>query len=542
MGVPATNIYLCADVPLNNRYDHTLYFETKQEQLAYFQSKVKKTLNYYAYVRKTWTLKVAATIDEARVWSYLYFQNGGVGKRYFYFINQVEYINDNTVELFLELDVIQTYMHDWVLHPCYVEREHSKTDEIGENTVDEGLDVGEYITAKMSTCNLCSDIQILMAATIDVNSLYILDEDNPTLASNYNGIFGGYQITATPLEDSWESLGVMLYNINTKGKADAVFNLWHYPGELITTGTGDFEDGLFARYITGTREHTFHVERNAGDIDGYVPKNNKLYQYPYRMLYVTANQGVSAVYHYEHFGAGELADGCTFKITGCIAPDASIRLTPVDYKGVAKNYDESLIMGCFPLCAWNNDSYKMWLAQNQNTQNLSYASSALKIAGGAAAIIGGAVSSSTGVGAAISATAIGSGVGMITSGASDIAQQLAQKADREIQPPQSRAFPGGSHNLANGIQNFDFYHKTIDAVHARMIDDFFNMYGYATRRVKKPEYTNRPWWNYIKTINSNITGNFAQEDIAKINAIFDKGITFWKTRSIGMYELDNSPN
>ena len=88
MSTPATNIYLCSGVPLNNRYDHTLYFANAAAQLTYFSGKVVRTLNDYSYVRKSWKLKVAATMEAARVWSYLYFQNG-TGKRYFYFIKQI---------------------------------------------------------------------------------------------------------------------------------------------------------------------------------------------------------------------------------------------------------------------------------------------------------------------------------------------------------------------------------------------------------------------------------------------------------------------
>ena len=36
-------------------------------------------------------------------------------------------------------------------------------------------------------------------------------------------------------------------------------------------------------------------------LDGYAPRNNKLLSYPYNFLYVTNNQGNSAIYRWEFF-------------------------------------------------------------------------------------------------------------------------------------------------------------------------------------------------------------------------------------------------
>lgn len=540
MSTPATRIYLCSGVPLNNNYDHTLYFTSATAQLNYFMGKVARTLSDYSYVRKSWKLKVGATMEDARAWSYLFFQNGTSGKRYFYFINQIEYINEGTVELTLEIDVMQTYMFDWVLRPCYVDREHSVTDTWGENTIDEGLSVGEMITAKKETIDLSSNLVIMTAASIDINKYYISGGENEDkiVGANYDHIFGGFQLTATPLSNAF-NFAVMLNFINGKGKIDTIFNMWQYPARLITTGNGDFENAV-APYVTGTAEITHSASSRPTSLGGYVPKNKKVLQYPYCFMYATNNNGGAAVYHYEMFSI----EPHTFRVQGNIAPDAVVKLTPMNYKGVTLNHDESLAMGGYPICAWNSDTYKMWLAQNQNSQNLGYAMSGLKIVGGVAAIVGGVVATggTGGLGAGAGVAGVGAGVGMISSGMSGIASQLAQRADMEIQPPQARGTHSGSHNVSRGLQNFDIYHKTIDAYHAEVIDNYFTMYGYACRKVKKPNISSRPHWNYVKTVGSNVGGNICMEDLRVINSIFDKGVTFWKNmENVGNYSLDNSP-
>lgn len=544
MSTPSTNIYLCRGVPLNNRYDHTLYFADAAAQLAYFQSKVVRTLNDYSYVRKSWKLKVAATMEAARVWSYLFFQNGTSGKRYFYFINQIEYINDNAVELTLELDVIQTYMFDWTLRPCFVEREHSVTDEYGENTIDEGLDVGEFKVWEKESYSLCDDLAIMVAASIDLNKYYINNVEDRIIAGYYDSIFGGFELTALPITDENGKSNIpafagMLYKLGseTDGKLDAIFTMWQYPKKLLNLSNGSYNDP-FLKYIEGAKAQTYECKARPTEIDGYKPKNNKVFQYPYCFMYATNNSGGAAVYKYEYANGG-----LTFRIEGNLSPDAVVRATPVSYKGVSNNYDESITVSNFPLCSWNSDPYKMWLAQNQNQQTWGYVSSALKIVGGVAAMTGGALTTSStgGVAGGVGSVMMGTGFNMVTSGAGDIITQIAQRADMEIQPPQARGTITGSHNLSKGLLGFTFYHKTIDKYHAEIIDNFFSMYGYATRKVKIPNISSRPAWNHVKTIDSNIGGDFCAEDLKQINDIFDKGITFWKNTDVGNYEIDNRP-
>lgn len=557
MSTPRSQIHVCKGVPLNNRYDHTFYFSDETEQIKYFMSKVDRSFLDYTYIRRTWSLKVGAKMEAARQWSYLYFTNAELANKvYFYFVNRVEYVNDNTVELFLELDVIQTYMFDWQMHPCYVEREHSATDNPGDNLVDEGLEVGDYVTWYSEKIDL-SQMAIMVAATLDIFRFYtkpMSNEDGDPImtdkeieafvdtiryyATTTDNLFSGFMIFAVDLATYAKSLTYVLEKLNKHGYIDSVFTMWLYPKALVQS---DY-DGLnfsFCEYVRGSKELEFiPMITEASMLDGYKPKNNKLLQYPYCFMYATNNNGSSAIYKYHDF-----FNYPRFAVQGNIGADATVKLIPRSHNGNDYDHPEALAMSGFPLCSWNNDPYKLWLAQNQNQLNTNMGMSALKIVGGAALAIGGAVATgaSGGAAAAGGVAAVGSGVGMIASGASDIASQLAQKADKDIEPPQARGTFSSSHNVSRGLQNFNIYHKTIRSGQAKILDEYFTMYGYATRRVKTPNISARPAFNYVKTVGSNITGDFCMEDIKLINALFDKGITFWKSRDIGNYTQDNAP-
>ena len=57
----------------------------------------------------------------------------------------MEYVNENCTDIFIETDVMQTWLYNIVWNRCFVEREHVNDDTIGNHTVPEGLETGEYI-------------------------------------------------------------------------------------------------------------------------------------------------------------------------------------------------------------------------------------------------------------------------------------------------------------------------------------------------------------------------------------------------------------
>lgn len=78
-----------------------------------------------------------------------------------------------------------------------------------------------------------------------------------------------------------------------------------------------------------------------------------------------------------------------------------------------------------------------------------------------------------------------------------------------------------------GRNGFSFYKMSIKQEYAKIIDDFFSMYGYKVNEVKIPNVTGRTNWNYVKTIDANILGDIPQEDMQKLKDIFNSGVTFW---------------
>ena len=77
--------------------------------------------------------------------------------------------------------------------------------------------------------------------------------------------------------------------------------------------------------------------------------------------------------------------------------------------------------------------------------------------------------------------------------------------------------------------------------YAKIIDDYFSMFGYKINIVKVPNITGRRNWNNKKTIDCNFDGDIPQTDLNIIKTMFNNGVTLWHNPST-MYNYSNSYN
>ena len=534
MSTPQTTIHICSGVRLDSRQQHSIYFANVYDQLDYFGGKVVKTFPAYSYCRKSWSIKVGDTLENARKWNYLYFTNTTTGKVWFYFINNVEYVNDNTVELFLELDVIQTYMFHWQLQNCYIERQHTPKDYVGMNQVDEGLDVGELTCIDEKHVTELQELCVLILSTFDPMRT-TAEATTTVLASWHNGIFSGMGVYATKMEQA-EALGQKLKLLSDAGKIDGIVSMWMYPKSLVTlAGDYTWDDANVTKEVKSLSALSGSVSLNYSYPYSYKPKNKKLYQYPYMFIQGSNNNGGGAVFRFERFGSVTKTPESTlplpFKVYGTYSPEGVAKLVFTNYDH--QDYEHGMVLSGFPTCAWNADAYKIWLAQNQNQRDVAFTNAGLTIAAGAAATVG--------------SLAMGNATGALAGGASVVhgIQQIqmlnAQEKDMSIQPPQARGNFSGSLNIVAERQTFSFYVRQVTSEHAKIIDDFFTMYGYAQKTVGTPNIHARPAFTYVKTVGCMVGGEIGNNDRLAIERIFDNGITFWtKGDKVGDYTQDNS--
>ena len=528
--------------PIESDNRNQMTFSNATAQYNYFNALPKLTVDNFTYQRKDNIIRYPAHIDTILTYNYVMYQNEAYTNKWFYaFITKMEYVNDNMTYITIKTDVYQTWQFDMVWKRSFIEREHVNVDTIGTHTVPENLEIGEYICEANQDANP-GNSHLVIAATYDCFK-------NVNAGSYVNGIYSGvdyYLIAPAGLDPSLQSdpasISAFLNTYATAGKSEAITGMFIVPDKITKFAnagsyTWDYmstEGGLsYYPYkkltnldLTGADFGDISITKPYSSVGNYVPKNNKLYVYPYKYLKATNNTGSSAIYHYEEFSSSTFK----FKTKGSITPGCSIKCYPLNYKGVTNNYDEGINYGKFPVCSFNTDMYTNWLTQN--SVNL-----ALNMVSGAGQIVGGA-----GVAIATGGAGIAVGASSMVSGAATIANTLAQVYEHSLIPPQAEGnLNNGDINFSMGINKIMFYKMTIKEEYARIVDQYFSMYGYKINQVAIPHTTGRANWNYVKTIGANIEGDIPEEDLNEIKAIFNNGVTLWHNASTYLdYSQDNS--
>ena len=522
---PQGNVYLCK-TPLENDYKHQLTFANVTAQRNYFtgNSVLKHTCTDFTYIKRDNQIIVDYPIDTIIDCNYLYYQNTGFATKYYYaFITNMEYANENATRITFEIDVFQTYMFDIVYKKSFIEREHVNNDGMGKNLVDEGLEIGQLIVHSKSTVlNEYDDYCIVMGIT---NFPKVSGDTQPAIPDNrtYNGIYSGL-IYIIPSSANDASKLIKIFEDENQG--DAIVEIFMYYNTIDIQSATEYtyshnggEITAKLRFMPATTEsdliESFAYINMPKALDGYTPKNNKLFNSPYCFINADNNAGTVQEYKWEYFH--NTYDPITheyvaaFSLEAAICPGGSGKAIPLsDYAQSTTeqhpNFMYSMPLAKLPACSWLSDTYTNWLTQN-GIASTGLTQSLMAIGGGA-----------------ITGNWIGVGVGAI-----GIAGALKEIYDKKNAPDIVKGNTNsGDINFA--YQNdggFTLYNMTITYNYAKRIDDYFSTYGYKVNEFKTPNVTGRTYWNYVKTLECNLEGNIPQVYINKLKEMFNNGVTFW---------------
>ena len=526
--VPSSNIILLK-TPMELSDTNTLTWSTKNEQYNYFNSLPKLSLDDATYVRKEGVIRYptnsTTTYEDLLQYNYCMYQNEAYDNKWFYaYITDITYINDGLSTIQIETDVWNTWCFDITLKQSFIEREHVNDDTIGLHTIPEGLEKGEYLPVdeygfiyRNGTSGGGYVVCVgLSENIISTNSIRI-----------YNNIYSGLQYLA--LENS-NSLARLLSYYSNNAKIEAVYSVFMIPFAFISstptitwnTKTTDYGDikyfevpSSYIEFNLGTQTIERPSQLGIGS-NKYTPKNNKLFTNEFMYILADNMTGSTAKYGYEYFTD---PSNCNFKCWGAITSGCSIKVFPLNYKGLSNNYQEGITGGKLPVCSWTSDVYTNWLTQNGVNISLN----AVKNVATAGA---GLVVASTGVVTGGTTTAVG--IGMMASGISGIANSLSEVYEHSLAPDQAEGnLNNGDINFASSYETPRFYRMSIKREYAEIIDKYLSVYGYKVNIFKIPNIRGRLNWNYVKTIGCNLIGDIPQLDLEKIKKLFDNGITFW---------------
>lgn len=530
---PLTVVKLLKDVPLHvtkyNTFSKKL-FTNAAAQLAYFNGKPALAADNLTYQRENMFVRFPYAYDVCIQYNYMMYNNAVFGNKWFFaFVTRVEYENEACSRVYFQVDPFQTWLFDMNFGTCYVEREHVTDDVPGNYILDEPVALGEYIFNE-SSAHMFTSWRIVVGLVPDGVDIFYSGE---IVGNIYTGI--AFQVFSTA-----EEVATFLEGLGTK--IDAVVCMYMIPTEF-TQG-----DLLRPDPPMGL---SFKAPANTS-LGSYVPKNKKLLTYPYTGLVLQNNEGAGVTLRYEFFGD----TNPTFYYTSGSMMYCKPVCWPNAYARQGKGLENSVSLGPFPQCAWNRNNFEVWQAfqsvRNAYTKDRFFVNAAANALGSAV----GGLTSGAQMGAAIGGgDQVTTGAGALTGGYASVGSSVISSAldyyniqsgineEREIHQmmPNNASGSVGNGNTNIAMDNYGFIVKkmSITPENAKVIDDFFSMYGYKVNRLKVPNTTTRPNWNFVKTKMCYLTGNIPQQYITQIQEMMNRGMTFWHTQDVGNYGLAN---
>ena len=206
-----TNISLLNVKEIDNSYNHTYYFDSKENQSKFFDSKIVYQLNDTQYTRINQnSIQVEYNIETMENVDYMkttVYDDRGRGHSRYYFITNKFYVNENVTCLVMELDVIQSFLFDMNLNRVmsFVDRTMVKDNDGGyvlKDTVQEleDLNIDHYVVKSKKNIFKSEDFS---KGGFLVSSSDVLGTTNNS-GSGPSGGSGGSGIVATESTPSQE--------------------------------------------------------------------------------------------------------------------------------------------------------------------------------------------------------------------------------------------------------------------------------------------------------------------------------------------------
>lgn len=503
-------------------------------------------------------------------------------KAYFAFITDVTYVNDACCDVHFKIDVLQTWGFRMDFDCAFVERAHVRDDHVGYHTIPEGIDCGTDIEVRKSvTVGGITDTRpperpntpwvvgmclVILASKLESKAQQFIDNkvdgvkvfDNTSIAF---GVYNSLKIIVIDLstDDGVSNADAIIKNyVSETGHEDYIKSIYTVPSYMFERSEPSEGDILWFPNKAGvTYPYVAYSTQQVPwltflKVDGHKVHNNKLYTYPYSYVLVSNNCGEVSEFKYENWKAniGMPANSMNayFKLVGVGSGCPTLKLIPVNYRGIEEDLDSSCTYSRFPECAWVGDAWAAYWAQNKTTAAQAVLTAAT--GGGASASFFGGINSArpvpsletretarelatAGKGAAamrVLSTLPGptklAGAALGASGA--IASVLAKSADLANTPPQVHGqVMNDAFNIATENVGFRVMHVTVREEYMRYLDWYFDVYGYKVNYTGIPNIHARKHYTFIKTIGMQITGPIPGYANREACEAFDRGITWW---------------
>lgn len=277
---PNTRFKLC-NVPWDMGYRDIVTWDRRAQQ-AYFSRLDGVEFSGCTMAKYGLPVRLPVPFAQASRYNYLIATNDydfDTPRSWYYFVQSCDYVNANTTQINIQLDVWQSFQHDVTFGTAYVERGHigianeRQMDDYGRGTLDlpEGLDTGKTLINATTAYMPLADVEngrvacgVIIVSTTDL-TVDPGDLTNPKTTTANGSIFenqynGTQLIYLTSVDDLQVVFGL---GANYPWVTQGICGIYAVPRlpEGLLRNQGEYTK-LFGKDVTGLRGRIIHLYQN----------------------------------------------------------------------------------------------------------------------------------------------------------------------------------------------------------------------------------------------------------------------------------------
>ena len=343
-------------------------FESEAQREAWLNTCSPEPFLNNKYWRVGSTIKCPIRYEESFNYDYVRIVNRDTDsnqrKTWFCFITGRSYISNNCTMFTLAVDYVQTFywskLADGGVAPFW--QTEGFISKATKPLFPPRGTASEYPVPEVSCYHIdfnASGYSVVIYSSVDIRDLSSLKYVSAIIDGQY---------TASPpfvMAANASAIANLINDINTAGYTDAISGIYLIPNDYLNLSVVSTTPLLAtdsSLYLTVNK-----VIQKPISCDGYSPENKELLGYDYSYFTINNGQGEVSTWHFEDFDGNpsfssrlSLASGSPVLI---LYPNNYINADGNDFRQLAVKITQA------PACSFLNDSYKIWLAQTQNSRS-----------------------------------------------------------------------------------------------------------------------------------------------------------------------------
>lgn len=483
--------------------------------------------------------------DDLFSYNFGYYQFDSTAKKFYFFVLDIEYINDITASIDIEIDWFTTDFKPTLLAPSFVERIHPSNYDDDFTQIAEGLNyepkqynIYEFINHTIDKYVIGVTHAIPENELVDVGKMgetttpfvawhdipklcgipqgcvyYYLDSIDECITVYQNAVNFGYTSAVTGVYGVTSEIVGQDYKL---GKG-----VWYPMGVYIKSTKQEFAPYILneTNELKNVQEKTIELGTAIVDNTGtYIPKYKKCFADEFiEFCVMSPNQTI----FYKPSMCLTTENGRYLKFIEYASVDYNMNITiaPTNYGGVARaDFSNALsenfaISGQLTADNTTNSILKLITANYRDTVTVAEQGLTGNYSGAVGTVAGDVINS----------------LGYMTGYTHDTTTSITGTTQNAYQLPQ---IPANS-------RYFYFGTYGISVTSAKYIDNYFSMYGYAVNRAMQPYLRRESDYNYTYIRgNINLKTYFSNQSREYIQNLFQRGLTIWY-ENMYQYDVDN---